>query len=347
MKFLIYALLLIALVIASGFLYTLLSGLKNQKWYNKPPAEGNYIDFKGLKLYYREKGKNGATVVVINAIGSSQAEWWKIQNDIGLRNRMITWDRTGYNRSCRKDLSGSSKEVHRDSLNQKDTAKATAEELNIILKFKKIRKPVILVANHTGILLALYYAKTFPENVAGMILVNPFPLRYSDFINDIKDIDECPDPLEIIDKNYSKATKGLFRMLSPYKGYRLDRRYLKHIIEHYSKVENYETMKLETSAINDIIDEINNADPFPKIPVRVLYPASEPLIRDFVRSGINEYSSRRLQRVYEQYSSDLINLTPETTSLEVAKAGEYIHISKPDIIVHEINNVIMNNKKKL
>ena len=135
----------------------------------------------------------------------------------------------------------SSKEVHRDSLNQKDTAKATAEELNIILKFKKIRKPVILVANHTGILLALYYAKTFPENVAGMILVNPFPLRYSDFINDIKDIDECADPLEIIDKNYSKATKGLFRMLSPYKGYRLDRRYLKLLL---SIIPRLKTMKL-------------------------------------------------------------------------------------------------------
>ena len=83
-------------------------------------------------------------------------------------------------------------------------------------------------------------------------------------------------------------------------------------------------MKLETSAINDIIDEINNADPFPKIPVRVLYPASEPLIRDFVRSGINEYSSRRLQRVYEQYSSDLINLTPKLHLWKVKPANTFI-----------------------
>lgn len=347
MKFIIYALLSIAFIVALGYLYIFLSGLKNNKWYKKPPSEGNYIDSNGLKLFYREKGKSGATVVVINTIGSSQAEWWPIQNEIGLRNRMIIWDRTGYGRSNNNPTMQTANDAQTDDALQINTAETAAEELNVILKFKKIRKPIILVANHTGILLAMYYAKAYPETVAGLIFVNPFPLRYSDFIDAIKDIDECPNPLEIINRNPIKGSKGLYRMLSPYKGYKLDKRYLKHIIEHYSKVENYDTMKIETANINEILDNIKEAGEFPKIPIRVLYPASEPLIRDFVRSGINEYSSRQLERVYEEYSADMINLTPETTSQEVAGAGTHIHISNPDIIVREINKMITDNKRNL
>lgn len=76
------------------------------------------------------------------------------------------------------------------------------------------------------------------------------------------------------------ASKGLYRLMSPFRGYRLDPRYKRHIIEHYSKTENYTTMQNELSQLDKLIAEVESADEFPHIPLRVLFPAGESLIRD-------------------------------------------------------------------
>ena len=41
------------------------------------------------------KVKCNAVVVIINSIGSSQYEWWPVQNEIDLKGRIITTDRIG------------------------------------------------------------------------------------------------------------------------------------------------------------------------------------------------------------------------------------------------------------
>lgn len=333
MGLLLYILIFVIVAIVLGYLYIFLSSVKGNNWFNNTPSEGKFFTSKDEKIHYRIKGKGGAVVVVINSIGSSQAEWWSIQNKIGLKNRLITWDRCGYGWST--------------CTGQAITAKNISTELNNILKFEKIRKPVILVADYTGTLFARYFAATNPEKVAGAIFIHPFPLRYSDFLKAIHGIDECPDMFQTFKMRRLKASKGLFRFFSPLKGYNLDRQYKRYIIEHYTNTENYETMNAEASQINDMLDKIDDVDSFPKIPLKVIYPGSESLIRAWVRGGINEYSSRQLGRVYDVLSKEVLNLSPESTAIEVEGSRELIHLSKPDIIVQEINQMISKEKKNL
>lgn len=330
MRGLFYSIAFIIFILLAAYFFIFICNIKSVKWFKGPSKEGKFADSNGKKIYYRIKGKGGAVIVIINSIGSSQAEWWPIQNGIGQKCRVITMDRPGYGWST--------------SESDDVTAAGFAEELDMVLKFEKIRKPIFIVSNGTGVVFARYYCASHPSKVLGALFINPLPLRYSAWTEAIESIDECPNMIDLAKKMQYKASKGIYRIISPFRGYRLDIRYRRHIIEHYSKTENYDTMQKEISQLVKILDEIESSDKFPSIPLRILYPAGESLIRDWVRNGINEYSARQLGRKYQELSTDIMGLSPYSTYLEVAGAGEHIHLSKPDVVIKEIQTMISEQK---
>ncbi|MGI6085374.1 MAG: alpha/beta fold hydrolase [Acetivibrionales bacterium] len=330
MRGLLYIISFLIIILLSSYLYIFICNIRSVKWFKEPSAEGKFADSNGKKIYYRVKGKGGPIVVVINNIGSSQAEWWHIQNELGQKCRIITMDRPGYGWSTAE--------------NDDTSAYSFVDELNIILKFEKVKKPVFIVAKGTGVIYAGYYCIKHPSKVLGAIFINPLPLNYKAWSQAIQSIDECPGMIESAKKMQYKASKGLFQIMTPFRGYRLDKRYRRHIIEHYSKTENYDIMQNEISQLESVLDEMESWDKFPKIPLRILYPAGEALIRDWIRSGINEYSARQLGRRYQELSKDIMSISPHSTSLEVEGAGEHIHLGKPDIIISEIKALISEQK---
>lgn len=323
---LFYFLGIIIFIFLSIYFFILISNIRSVKWFNLPSQEGKFAAAGGKKIYYRIKGRSGPVVVIINSIGSSQAEWWHIQNESSQKCRVITIDRPGYGWST--------------SESENISASSVAKELNMILKFEKIRKPVYIVANGTGVLYARYYCANYPSRVLGVLFTNPLPLCYSDWMDAINSIDECPNMIETAKKMQHKAAKGIYRLVSPFRGYRLDHRYKRYIIEHYSKTEHYDTMQKELSQLDNILAEVESAGSFPPIPLRALYPAGESFIRDLIRKGINEYSARQLGRVYQELSKDVLTLSPESSSVEVEGAGEHIHLGKPNIVIEEIRNMV-------
>lgn len=326
MRFLLYLLAFIFFAAFLTFLFIILSIKKNIKWFTNPSQEGKFADFRGKKIFYRVKGKGEPVVFIINAIGSSQAEWWPIQNELSLKYRTITIDRPGYGWS-------SSNENSR-------TAADISEELDNIIKFERIKKPIYLVAHGTGTVYARHYAVTHTNNVVGMLFIDPLPIRYSNWLEAINENEDYPSPLEMIDKKKLKASKGYFRLFSPFKGYKLDSRYKRFISEHYTKTENYDAMKQEISQIESSISQIEAAGKFPPIPLRILYPANESLIRDWVKNGATEYCARQMGRLHHELSNDILALSPKSSVREVERSGEFIHLSKPDIVVQEILELI-------
>jgi len=326
-----YASAIIVLVAVSACSFIFISRRRNSKWFDTPSPEGKFADSKGKKIFYRIKGKGGAVVVVLNAIGSSQAEWWPVQNELGQKCRIITFDRPGYDWSVSED-------------NTK-TLDSITEEINLILKFEKIRKPVYLAANWTGAIYAVHYAKSNPEKVSGIFLINPIPLRYAQWKEAVNNIDECPDLAEAARRKRKLAATGLYRLSSPLKGYKLDKQYKRYIIEHYTRTANYDAMIDEITQVETALGEASVADGFPGIPVNILFPSSETVIRQWVKSGINEYSARQLHRVYEEMTKDIVDISPYTSITEVPGSGESIHISKPEFVVQELKQMITPKKQ--
>lgn len=311
---------LVAIILLILFIF--LSIRRNINWFSSSPMEGKFADFHGRKIYYRVKGKGDPAIVVFGAMGSSQAEWWPIQNDIGIYYRMITWDRAGYGWSS--------------PIDELPSAAVVTEELNNLLKFERVKKPVLIVAHGTGTLYARYYATKYPDKVTGALFIDPFPLNYKKWLEGANEIEDFPNLPAMATRNKLKAGKGYFRIFSPFKGYRLDKRYKRDMIEHYSRTENYDTLQTELSQVEGILEEIKEAGDFPNIPLRVLYPGNESLIRDWVRRGISEYSARQKGRLHQGLIKDILSLSQKSSMYEIEGSGEFIHLSKPDIVTKEI-----------
>ncbi len=326
MKFALYLLALAAAAFALSFLFIIISRKKNIKWYSGSPSEGKFADVHGKKILYRVRGKGEPIIVVVSAIGTSQAEWWPIQNEVGLKYRMITWDRAGYGWSTSEESIRSAENI--------------SNELDMILKIQRFKKPVYLVAHGTGTIYARHYATTRPQNVAGALFINPSPMQLSHWLNTVNENEECCDSLKKTLKLKNKASKGLFRIIPLFKGYQLDRRYSRDVVEHYTRMENYETMQLEFTQLQESLNEIEAAGSFPPIPLRVLYSANESLIREWIRNGTPEYSARQLGRLHHELSRDVLKLSPKATIHEIEGSGEYIHLSKPDILVKEMIELV-------
>jgi pimeloyl-ACP methyl ester carboxylesterase len=108
--------------------------------------------------------KGSPAVVFDGGIGAPCGEYRELQDRIAAATTVVTYERAGY---------GSSEvgPLPRDS-------RCEVEELRALLAELRIPRPYILVGHSLGGLNIQVYAGLHPEEVAGMVLLDPPPLRF-------------------------------------------------------------------------------------------------------------------------------------------------------------------------
>lgn len=129
-----------------------------------PPA-GEFVTVEGVKLHYVRKGA-GQSVVLLHGNPGFVQDWSLATLELlAQRYHVAAFDRPGHGYSERASAQGITPSVQVQMLHQ------ALEELRII-------RPV-LVGHSWGGALALIYALTYPENVAGLVLMGTraFPVE--------------------------------------------------------------------------------------------------------------------------------------------------------------------------
>jgi pimeloyl-ACP methyl ester carboxylesterase len=124
------------------------------------PPPGRMVDIGGgRRLHVRCQGNApGPTVVIEQGAGSPSILWWPVQSSVAAFARVCTYDRAGYLWS---DWAGSGRGLQ-----------ARVADLHAMLTAADISAPYILVAHSFGGPVARLFAKTYPAEVAGMVLVD-------------------------------------------------------------------------------------------------------------------------------------------------------------------------------
>jgi len=117
------------------------------------------VDIGGRELHIDVRGRGNPTVVLEAGIAASSISWSLVQNRIAEFTTAVSYDRAGFG--------WSSAAPHRA------TALAAAEELSLLLDRAELTPPFILVGHSFGGLIARIFQQTFPEKVAGLVLVDP------------------------------------------------------------------------------------------------------------------------------------------------------------------------------
>jgi predicted alpha/beta hydrolase family esterase len=128
---------------------------------NCSQCEGIF-DIKGQKLYLEKIGNRGPYVVFESGLGNNSSSWKSIAPKVSNFAQVILYDRSG--------LGQSSPRIIHSHLPV--TADTVATALNQLLKRARFRPPYILVGHSLGGLYAQMFARKYPQEVAGVILID-------------------------------------------------------------------------------------------------------------------------------------------------------------------------------
>jgi pimeloyl-ACP methyl ester carboxylesterase len=123
------------------------------------PAPGRFIDLGTHRLHLLEKGQGIPTIVLEAGLMSTVLSWSEIQRTLAQSYRVVSYDRAGLGWS---DLGPMPR-----------TAERMVEELHTLLGRAAIAPPYVLVGHSFGGLTMPLFAARYPEETAGVVLVDP------------------------------------------------------------------------------------------------------------------------------------------------------------------------------
>jgi pimeloyl-ACP methyl ester carboxylesterase len=146
----------ILLLILVGWIYEPLAEAADAKAY---PPPGQMVDVGGYRLHINCSGFGSPTVVIESGWGDMSAAWGWVQPEVAQTARVCTYDRAGMGWS--------------EPSPQPRTAREYALELHTLLEKVNEPGPYVMVGHSMGAFTVLVYAHDYPDEVAGMVLVDP------------------------------------------------------------------------------------------------------------------------------------------------------------------------------
>jgi hypothetical protein len=121
-------------------------------------APGKLYDVGTHRLHLDCHGNGSPTVVLSNSLGGISAGWARITAPVAVTTRVCAYDRAGQGWS-------------EESASPRDGVQS-ANELHTLLEKAGEHGPYVLVGHSTGGTYAMTYAARYPDQVAGMVLVD-------------------------------------------------------------------------------------------------------------------------------------------------------------------------------
>lgn len=123
-----------------------------------PPPLGKLVEVGGRRLHIHCTGQGSPTVVVENGTGDFSFDWSLVQPEVAKFTRICTYDRAGYAWS--------------EASPQPRTFGQIALELHTGLQKLRVKGPFVMVGQSYGGFPARAFAKTYRNEMAGMVLVD-------------------------------------------------------------------------------------------------------------------------------------------------------------------------------
>jgi pimeloyl-ACP methyl ester carboxylesterase len=123
------------------------------------PVTSGQVDIGGYSLYIDCQGEGTPTVVLDSGTGGTGRAWVRVQRRMARLTRVCSYDRAGLGGSDPSPITPR-------------TSQVIAEELHTLLHNAHLPGPYVLVGHSFGGYNVRLFAHTYPDEVAGMVLVD-------------------------------------------------------------------------------------------------------------------------------------------------------------------------------
>ncbi|HEV8190033.1 MAG TPA: alpha/beta hydrolase [Ktedonobacterales bacterium] len=287
------------------------------------PAPGQLVDVGGYRLHLSCTGSGTPTVIMEAGGGETALSWDKVQPEVARRTRVCAYDRAGLGWS--------------ENGAQPRTSRQMVAELRTLLANAKIPPPYIFVAHSFGGLNALLYTSTYPQEVAGLVLVES---QSGDIF------DRMPSFGSFIHEQVQQL--ALQRLLAPFGLVRLyiesgsfnealalylpaDRPIVKAQLE---QTRFLSTAYDEERAMEESARQVQGAQrPFGALPLVV------------ITRGI--YAANDDRTGWEAVQNDLTRLSTRSVHLVAAHSDHAVMLEQPELVMAAIQGVMAGDLSRL
>lgn len=306
---------LILFTAIAGVLYENISEARDRRF---NPMPGKLIDVGGRNMHINCTGQESPTVILDSGLGDSYVSWRKVQPEIAKFTRVCSYDRAGLGYS--------------DPTNEPRTSQVIAEQLHALLQAARIPPPIVLVGHSMGGYDVRLYASLYPNDVAGMVLVDA---SHPDQEN------RLPAELKSMEGSWMREAEFL-AYSTPFGVPRL----LGFCDENPSGRAadcNFHTAREgveELKAFSASAKQVAGTGPLGDMPLAVL--SHDP---DKPSSEFSPDLNQLMNRAWDQMQGELAHLSTRGIRAIAKNSGHYIQSDRPDMVIDAVRNVTEQARK--
>ena len=270
-----------------------------------PP--GRLIDIGGYKLHIFCQGQGGPVVIFDAGIGGFSLDWVTVQRMLEKNVMACAYDRAGYGWS--------------DEGPSPRTTDQIVEELHRLLQKAPIPPPYVLVGHSFGGYNMQYFAKAYPGETAGLVLVDS---------SHPEQVDRLPESPARREKSRSSEMITVFQGQSTFQYYPED--VIPALFSTLSLRKTYTTQRRESVNFAMSGDQVISAGPLPDIPLTVITRGKQAW-------PDNPYGNM-LELAWLEMQKELASMTPQGKQIIAEQSTHLIHLEQPDLVASAILSVV-------
>lgn len=267
-----------------------------------PKIPGKFVLLHEHRLYYHCEGEGSHSVLIDGGIGDASANWLPIQKALSEELRVCVYDRAGYGMS--------------DQGPGPRTSRQIVDELYQLITDAHIPGPYILVGQSFGGFTAQLFAKTYPRETAGVVLIESSHPQQAERLAE----------LDLYDAEHREIITGRNNSL-PEDASLLRKKW--HMLN--SRRKAVFTQMEELKYFQQSAKEVIEAGPLPDMPLAVL--SREKRLLPTLEN------THSMEDVWQDLQTELAHLNAQGGQIIVPGSGHNIHLDAPDAVVAAIQRI--------
>jgi pimeloyl-ACP methyl ester carboxylesterase len=340
---------LLALLLALpvlGFSYETIAAAVDARRF---PPPGRLIAVDGHRMHINCTGTGGPTVVLDAGLGGWSLDWSAVQPEIAQFTRVCSYDRAGLGWSAPGAIPGD--------------AQHAVDDLHTLLATSGEVGPFVLVGHSNGGLRAALYAQAYPQEVAGVVLIDPTPRATDDERVAFLSPTEQAEYMALLQglKPEPEASGfdffGLMQALRPFGIPRLlTDTFLEGSLYTYLRPEvqpafqfginqpaRIATYIAEGEHREANVAQVRAVGSLGSVPLAVL---ASTKFTDFYRDPLPADLPPRLveliQKTAWEAKVDMSRLSTNSTITPVERSGHYIQFDRPDAVIQAVQHMVQS-----
>lgn len=290
--------------------------------------------------YFRIMGQEPVQFVIEMGLGACVEEWNILTHCLQDKGGVLIYERAGIDRS--------------EPANSERTPENIAKELHELLGIVNHDSKIILIAHSQGGLYAQQYIRMYPEEVKGVILIDPLSARDFVFKEQLtkkeyvqSGVDKSENLLileKLVKFRLGWFVKKMMKNAPPLYYAEFSKEDEEVILNSYTKREHLKTCYQEYLCAHEKknLQGLMEKGDFPDIPLTLITHSSKVAIEESMKFGNNSLEfATRIEDMWQSVMKEYLDFSKNAIYLQAEHSGHYIHLMEPELIMREAERMLL------